>query len=332
MAIDISKIEYDVELMTEQGTRYLLNSVLLSLQWEEQQNELAQRASIRIANGSIGSSRVISVAKLNCAILIYAKWAAARQLLFTGSIWEWSYASGRQDELDIVACDNMIRLQQSEDFFYYQAGMTTQAIISDVCGQWGVPVSYQWSQRITHEKKVFNGEAISNVITGLLEEVRQRTGEKYVIYLRDGQMRIVGRGSNAEVYCVDETLNAISTSNKLVLMNLVTKVKVIGREDSDGRATVDAMLDGDLRFGTLQKIVRRDSNKSVGDAMKEARALIDEHGKPEETIQASGPDLPFVRKGDKMEWRAGNLLGFFYVEGISHNATERTANYTLQRA
>ena len=71
----------------------------------------------------------------------------------------------------------MIRLQQSEDFFYYQKGMTTQAIISDVCGKWGVPVSYQWSQSITHEKKVFNGNTISDIITGLLNEVRSLTTE-----------------------------------------------------------------------------------------------------------------------------------------------------------
>ncbi|MDR2044146.1 MAG: hypothetical protein LBQ15_07225 [Clostridium sp.] len=330
MTIDIASVQYDVELITETGTRYLLNDALLSLQWEEQQNELAQRATITVANFALGNTWLMATAKINCVILIYAKWGDGRNLLFEGTIWEWQYVSSSQKELTIIAYDRLIRLQQSKDFKYYSAGQTTRGLIEDICGEWGIPLSYKWAQSITHEKKAFSAEPISEMIIGLLDEVRQKTGEKYVAYFRDGKLQIVGYGSNNTIYLFDGN-STISTIDKLTINNLVTRVKIIGKADDEGRAPVDAILDGDASFGVLQEIIRRDGDKTVDAAMAEAKALIKERGKPEETIQINVPDLPFTRKGDKIEVSAGNLIGFFFVEGVTHQASVRQMTLNISR-
>jgi hypothetical protein len=65
--------------------------------------------------------------------------------------------------------------------------------------------------------------------------------------------------------------------------------------------------------------------------MDEANTVIKDRGKPEEIIQANFPDLPFLRKGDRIEVQAGNLKGFFFIEGVSHNGTTRRMMLTLER-
>ena len=330
--IDISSIQYDVELVIEDGTRYLLNAALISqLQWEEQLNELAQRATLTVANAQIGDSDIIEKAKINCFILIYGKWGEGdKTLLFEGAIWEWQYTSAANQELTITAYDHMIRLQGSKTFKYYSAGMTTQAIIGDVCDELGIPLAYKWGESITHEKKIYSGTVISDIIIELLEEVHKKTKKEYIIYYRDSQVQIVDYGSNGTVYLFD-TLNTISTHNKLTMNDLVTRVKIIGKQNNDERAPVDETVDGETRFGIFQEIVRRDENKTLDAIKAEAETIIKDHGKPDELIQLTVPDLPFLRKGDKIDVSAGNLMGFFYVEGVSHFATARQMSLTLSR-
>jgi hypothetical protein len=330
MAIDIKTLEYEVELISESGGRYLLTSALLGLEWEEHVSELAQRATVTVANMAIGSTYLMAVAKINCVILIYGKWGGAKTLVFQGTIWEWQYTSATQKELVIVAYDQLIRLQQSKDFKYFSAGMSTQALINEICGDWGISVSYKWRQSLTHEKKSFRAETVSDMIIGLLEEVRQKTGEKYIAYWKDGTLEITEYGTNPEVYKFDRDCT-ISTIDAININNLVTVVKIIGKEDDVGRAPVDDTVTGDTSYGTLQEIVRRDTDKAVGTAKAEAEALIKTRGKPEELIRAQVPDLPFTRKGHKVEFEAGNLLGFFHVTGVTHNGTTRQMSLTLER-
>jgi hypothetical protein len=111
----------------------------------------------------------------------------------------------------------------------------------------------------------------------------------------------------------------------------VTRVKIYGKADDDGRRGVEAAVDGDQSFGVLQRIILRDADKDIAAANAEAQALIDENGKPDETIQLNSPDVPFLRKGDKVEVAAGNLIGGFIVLGVSHTATTRMMTMTLSR-
>ncbi len=330
MAVDIALLTYHVDLITESGAVYDLDHALLSLVWEEQEGQLAQRATLKLANYKMESGYLMQLVKINCIIKISADWGGGRQPLFEGTIWEWDYASAQAKELVITAYDPMIRLQQSKDFKYFSAGMSTPAILNNICGDWGIPLSYQWSKQITHEKKVFNCDPISDMIIKLLDEVKRQTGAPYVALYKNGSLVVSDYGANADVYQFN-TDNSISTSDKLTINNLVTRVKIIGKEDNEGRSSVDAVIDGSLEYGVLQEVVRRDSNKNMGEANAEAQALLKERGKPEESITLAAADLPFLRRGDAVGVAAGNLTGTFYVAGVSHNAASKQMTMTLRR-
>jgi len=329
--VDVTSIQYDVELITETGARYILNDALLSLSWEEQEKELSQRAVITAVNFAIGGTWLMALAKINCIIRIYAAYGGERKLVFDGTVWEWQYTSGSERVLTITAYDRLIRLQQSQDFKYYTAGQTTQALIGDICETWGIPFAYLWEESITHEKKIFSGTALSDMIITLLDEVKNQTGKKYIVYFRDGRMQIVGYGANETVYSFANEAT-ISAMNKLTINNLVTRVKILGNSEDEEKTPVEALVDGDTRYGVLQKILKRSSDKTLDAAIADANTILKENGNPEETVSVTVPDLPFLRKGDAVYMSAGNLLGVFYAEGVSHNADERTMTMSLTRS
>ena len=171
--IDIALIRYGASVITEKGVLYKLGNAVISLSWEEQEGQLAQKATVGLAaDCKVDGESLRSILKLNRTLRISANWGDGSQKMFEGFIWEWQYQHGQQKQLTVVAYDPMIRLQQSKDFKYFSKGMNTPAILQNICGDWGIPLDYKWGQQITHEKKVFSGEAISDMITGLLDEVR----------------------------------------------------------------------------------------------------------------------------------------------------------------
>ena len=331
MDIDIALVHYYIELITESGAVYELDDAIQSLAWEEQEGQLAQKATIGIAaDCKVDGDNIRSLLKINRLIRIYGSWGTEKQLLFEGTIWEWEYSHSQNKELSIIVYDPMIRLQQSKDFKYFSAGLTTPAILETICGDWGITLDYKWEQQITHEKKVFNCEAVSDMIINLLNEVSQQTGSHYIAFYKEGKLQIAAYGMNTEMYLFEEK-STISTTDKLSMNNLVTRVKILGKADDDGRSSVEAMVDGNLEFGILQEVIRRDSDKDIEKAKAEAQQTLKEKGQPEETIMATAPDLPFLRKGDAIEMAAGNLSGIFYILGVSHNATTRQMTMTLMR-
>ncbi len=330
MDVDVALLEYGADLITETGTIYHLDEAIQKMSWEEQDGQLAQKASFSLADCKVDGQPLRGLLKINRIIRIYANWGAGRQTVFEGTVWEWQYTHAQNKDLSIVAYDQMIRLQQSKDMKYFSAGLSTPAILGTVCGDWGIPLDYQWAKQITHEKKVFNGEAVSDIILKLLEEVRQQTGSRYVTIFKDKKLKVCGLGTNKDIYKFTGD-NSISMTTKLSINTLVTRVKIIGKADNSGRSSVESVMDGKLEYGVLQEIVKRDGDKDVGKAKAEAEALLKERGQPEESIMVNAPDLPFLRRGDAVEVAAGNLSGIFYVLGVSHNADSRQMTMTLLR-
>lgn len=330
-SIDIAQTKYRVELLTESGDVYQIDEAVEELTWEEQDGQLAQKATLTISSHSTENGSLIrSLMKINRVIRIYADWGDGMTMVFEGTIWEWQYNRSIAQEHSITVYDPMIRLQQSKDFYYFSAGMTTSAILSKICGDWGISLDYQWSQQITHEKKVFNRETVSDMMTELLDEVKSKTGSRYAALYKGGKLVVCGYGSNTDVYLFDYPC-VINTSDKLSMDNLVTRVKILGKADDDGRSSVEAVVDGDLDFGVLQDVIIRDEDKTLADAKAEAQETLKENGTPEESITVTAADLPFLRKGDAVEMQAGNLIGVFYVLGVSHDAPSKQMTMTLRR-
>lgn len=323
--IDISNLKYKIAIITEAEEIMPLNNFIQSCTWQDQNKELSQRASITLANTKTEQGFLHELLPLCTGISIQA----AGKQCFKGIIWEWEYTSALQKNIQITAYDRMMYLTKSKGNSYYTAGKSTSAIVQDICSQWGIDCSYNWTS-ITHTKTPYKNKTISDQIITTLDECQRKTDSKYVAIMVDDVFEIKARGSNSDVF-IFTPKSIMSTKDRFSMINLITNVAIGGKEDKEGRIRIEDNVPGDTKYGLLQEVINRDSNTTLADARAEAQQLINDKGKPEETISIESIDIPFLRKGDKVKIKAGNLLDTFYVTSITHDAVRRTMNMEVER-
>ena len=323
--IDVAKTKYALKAKLSSGQTVELTNLVISMGWSHMAEELSQRASITLANTKTEIGYLSDAMKLLTKIFIYAN----QQEVFQGVIWEWEYTSALKKELSFVAYNEIIKATQNKDFCYYTAGKSTQTIVSDICKKWGFDLKYEWESH-THPLVRYDNINVSEQILNTLDEAKRKLGKKYAIYMEQNTLHIKGYGKNKDVYYFHGN-NIMSTNNKLSLSQLVTTVYIIGKEVKEGRPSVEHSELGETKYGAMQEYLVRGGDFSLAEAKAAAKTILSERGKPKETISIAAPDLPLLKKGDKVNIVAGNLSGFFYVEGISHNATGRTMTMEVTR-
>ena len=323
--VDITKLKYSVKAFFSSGEVMDLTGLCTSLTWGEEKNSIAQKAEIKLANIKIDKGYISDLIELCTQIVIFVN----EEEYFRGIVWDWSYTSALEKELSFTAYDKMIYLIQSKGNTYYSSGKSTQFLVEDICKEWGIAVCYEW-ESWTHGKTPLKDMEISRQLTTILDEAQTKLDSKYVMLFEKDTLIIRKKGSNADIYYFHGK-NVESTTNRLTLQGLVTKVLVYGKSEEDKRPPLLKTVDGDLDYGVLQEIVTKDSNKTLEDAEKEAQNILKEKGKAEENISISTIDVPMMRKGDKVKVFAGNLSGYFIVEGITHNGFEKTMELELER-
>lgn len=325
MEIDISKTKYRVKAVLSSGEILNLTDLCQALSWEDQKGSIAERADITLINTRMDKGYVSDKIQLCSLIFIYAD----NSEVFRGVVWEWEYTSSLKKELDITAYDKMIYATQSKSNSYFSSGKSTKTIIQSICGEWKIPLNYMW-ESWTHGKLLINNKAVSEHITSVLDEAETKLKSKYVALMEKDILVIKTKGQNENIF-VFNTSNVISTKDRLSMQNLVTKVIVVGKSEENKRPPIVSTINGKTEYGILQEIVTKDTNKSLDDAKKEAEKILKEKGKPEESIEVSTVDVPMIRKGYKVLLNAGNLKGYFIVDGVSHNAFKKTMNMELSR-
>ena len=117
------------------------------------------------------------------------------------------------------------------------------------------------------------------------------------------------------------------------MRGMVTKVVILGKEDENERAAVETTISGDTTtYGTLQKILNVSSGTTLAEAKEEANEIIKEKGKPTVTYSVTAIDIPWIRKGDKVQVKAGVMNGYYIVKGITHYANDKTMTLEAEKA
>lgn len=329
--LDISQMKYKPILLTETGKQLDLSNVLTSLSWQHNDKELAVRVDCSLRNGEIEGQEIASIAKPGCMIIVVAECGGIKEEAARGIITDWtSQYSGSSNSVNLVCFDELYYLQKSQDNLYYTAGIGTQSVIMDIFNNWGIPVAEYRGPNVTHGKLVYKTENLSDVILQVLDDAEKKGAEKSIIRCVSGKVSILPRGSNAPVYHFNGD-NISKSTVKYSTANMVTRVKVLAREDKEQRSKVEAVLDGKTEFGIRQRISIRESDSTLAEAKSSAQKTLDEEGDIEKTFTVNDvPDIPFIRKGDLVHMDAGALKGFYYVTGIRHDAANMKMSMDLE--
>ncbi len=327
--VDLSKVKYNVVAVMKDGTQLHLENVAENIAWEENEKELAVRLNLTLRDIPYKGARLSGSLALCTVIYLYADWGAGQQEVFRGTIWEWEHSQVHDDSIVITAYDMLFYLQKSTDSKYYAKGKKTKAIIQDILTTWNVPLGDYTAPDLAHQKILYKNKTVASMLTETMEDAKKLGGEKSIIRARKGKADFVLRGGNTDIYGFTQKANLVQAKDKYSMVNLVTRVLVVGKDDSKGRPKVEATVNGKTEYGILQSIVQKGSG-TLKEAKKEAQELLDENGTPTRTITLQSPDFPAIRKGDMIHAQTDRMSGYFYVKGVSHNATSMTMQMEVE--
>ena len=321
---------YTVYIISD-STKYNVTNAVLGIDRSEPDGQIAQRATIRLANVKVGDKWLSSLLKARNRVFIYANDGAKEAEVFRGYLWSRVRNDAiDENELKYVCYDNLIYFQESEDSLYFASGKSTKDVMASICEKWEIKLQYDYDS-ITHTKLPLRG-CLSDIFTAdILDLVKKKTKKKYVILSEKDTMIVRPVGANQEVYHFEAGKNVTRTASGWSMEGVITRVIIVGKADKDDREPIEATVDGETsEYGTLQKIQKKDDNTTLEDAKKEAQNVIDEFGKPKWEYQVEAPDVPWIRKGDKIYVSAGDISGYRIITEIERESTEKLMTMTLE--
>lgn len=329
--IDVAKISYSLVLLRPDGQKLDLQPVTRSLSWEENDGELAVRLEAELQNIQMPDGKWLhQLIPLGGQVFLYADWGSGQQEIFRGTVFAWDYRTDPLGHFTITAYDQLIYLMKSKDDRFYKAGQTTKAIIQDIAGAWGIPLGTVEGPDTSLAKQVFRGDTLGDMIYSVLDQAKKRGAGKWIVRSKQGKIDVIRPGQNTPVYVFSARTNVDSINDRQDIEDLVTRVKIIGAEDKEGKAPVVAQLDGRTEFGTLQEVVYQRQFDNAAAAKAAAQDILKERGQPRRVRKVIAPDLPFLRKGDKVKVVAGTLNGYYLISSVVHNATNRLMSMEVE--
>ena len=320
----VSDTDYTLVIVTEDGTQYDISDFAEDLGWEENEKELASHLSFTVGTDN---EELTSLIKIGCVAAVLTDGVERTR----GTIQRARVkVSGSKETRTVTAYDELYPLQTSEAQFLFPAGQSTKSILTQILDEWGVPLGKYTGANVTHEKLVFQNGSLAETILEILDDAEKKGGEKSILRATQGQVEIVTRGGNSVVYELDEN-DTVSVEHETSITSLITRVKVVGQEsDKEGVPPVEAVVNGLTQFGIRQKIYRREKDATVAEARTAAQKIIDEEGKIGRNQSVTAPDAPDLRKGDRVYVSVGEMSGYFYANGVRHDATSGTMTLDLE--
>lgn len=318
--VDLSRINYYVTAILGDGEQIQLENLCENIAWEDNEKELAVRLNLTIRDADYNGSRLAQKFALGTIVYLYADWGEGKKEIFRGTVWEWNHSGIHNDAIILTCYDLLYYLQKSADNKYYAKGKKTQAIIQDILDSWNVPLGEYTGPNVEHKKIVYKSKTISQMLTETLEDAVELGGEKSIIRANQGKADIIAVGKNETVYNFTAGTNLLASDDKYSMTELITRIKITGKDDSKGLPKVEATLDGHTEFGILQSFQAKGSS-SLSDAKKKAQQTLKEKGEPKRTTNFTAPDFPLIRKGMKIHVETDTASADYIIKGISHNAT-----------
>ena len=329
--VDLSKIQYDVVAVLWDGRQLKLDEVAENIAWEENEKELAVRLNLTLRDIPYNGGRLSQMLALCTVIYLYSDWGSGQKEVFRGIAWTWEHSETDDDAIILTAYDLLYYLQKSKDCMYFAKGKSTKSIISNIFSTWAITMGSYTGPSVIHEKILYKNKTIANMINETLDDAKKLGGGKAFVRASEGLVHVVGYGTNELIYSFTAEANLTQVSDKYSMVNLVTRVKIFGKEDYEGRPSVETTLTGRTEYGILQEVQTMGS-LTLEEAKAKAQDILDEKGDPQRTIRLTAPDFPAIRKGDRIHVATDKLNGFFFVLGVSHNATNMTMQMEVEPA
>ncbi|MCI8771032.1 MAG: hypothetical protein HFH73_07760 [Lachnospiraceae bacterium] len=330
--VDICELKYKVVVVDGKGGRNNITDYIENLGWEENDKEISVHSSFTARNDNTSKGYLSSLIKPNCLMIIYADGdGSGFREVARGSVATWEHT--RQNSAHALRCtayDSLYNLQKSQDNFFFPSGTGTKARIEKVLNKWGISLGKYDGPNKKHGKKKYQNKYLSDIILDILDDSAKKGSSKCIIRQEKGKTQIIKRGSNKDIYLFKGS-NTKITNHLISIADMVTRVKIIGKEKKGGKNKVIAVLNGSTKYGVRQRIYTRGADESLADAKSAAKAILDDDGDAKDEVTVQAPDVPYVRKGDLVYIKIGSIKGYYYVLGVRHDADTCSMSMDLEK-
>lgn len=314
------------------GTKkYNVTPALVSLARIDAEGQIAQRVKIQLRNVQVDGIHLSSLLQPVNRVFIYADDGTQQDEVFRGFLWDRTYKSSISDhDLIVTAYDHLIYLQESEDTFYFSSGKSTEDVITSICRDWGIKLEYSYTN-IANGKLPLTGKLYDILTTDILDVTKKQTGVPYALISEKDTMIVRTVGSNKKTYMFKAGKNVRSATSSWTMEGIITQVVVIGNANDDERTPVELVESLNVKkYGTLQKIQRKDKDLDIWSAHAEARYTLKDHSEPKWEYVLVCPDVPWIRKGDGVFVDAGDINERrLIVTAVNRTSDTKNAEMTL---
>ena len=324
-------VDYKVIAVDPSGKyKFNLSKLVTALTWGDDEQELAAKAQVTIANTMYKERHIASYLQLMTRIYIYTKSGSKYYERFRGIVWEIENDDDTEKTHTVLAYDRSIYLMKTHDNAFFPKGKTCEYIIKKICSKWGIKVKYSWYSHKCGKKK-YNDQAVADIFTSLMDAAKLGTGHGYVFRMDKGILKVMKKGQNQKIPYLKVKKNITKYTRKKSLDDICTKVAIVGSEKKSGAVPVLATIKkNNKKYGTVQQFVEKEEGSTLAKAKKEARNILKEQGKPTEEIEVVCKDVPWIRKGDTVYAHSANLKNFYYCTAVEHNGMDGTMTIDLE--
>lgn len=328
--INLANIKYYVVVMDASGNQYNIGDFVQNLGWEENEKEISMRLSFTVRNNETAKGYLSSLIKPGCLIGIFATDGVISEEVARGYVENWNQVEkNSENSLKCTCYDELYKLQKSQDNRYYPSGTGTKSAIQGIFNDWEILQGDYKGPNASHGKTVCNNKYLSDIILEFLDDAAKKGEKKCMIQAAKGYTSVIPWGSNETVY-VFRVENTQSFSKNISTENLITRVKVVGQADKQGKHSVEATLNGAIQYGIRQRIYTRGKEETLSDANLAAQKILEDEGKIEKKMAVQAPDVPFIRKGDLVYIISSITSSYYYVKSIQHNAESYNMSMDLE--
>ena len=329
--LDLANVKYRVTCLCSDSTQLDLTDISTGLGYSEGAKELSVKIQLKIcADVQVNGKNISEFVKIGCTIFVFADVGDGFKEVTRGKIVKQKLIeSNREFFLDVEAEDEAASLRKSQDDLFFTDGHSSTAILEEILSRWNVPNSIS-VKSIKLGKKVYRKKYLSDMIADVLNDLREKGGGDFFVRATGGNVEIVERGTNSEVYSFDIAENVLKVTETLDASKVVTKVKVIGKTTDEGHPAVEQTVEkNSATYGTHQAIYHRGEHENLDEATKAAKKILDEQSDAKRKVSIETVDVPFLRKNDRIRLTSSFGTSFFFVKSIRHDTVNRKMTLEL---
>lgn len=296
-------------LNVAQGVTRDITQLISSLSWGGDVREAARRLELSFVYGGDYYAPKYKPPAGSAMVLVNDQGTE----LFRGVVWEPEITVS---EGSVTCFDHAIYLTHNTATYKF-VGMTPEAMIRKICGDFGIPTGNIAATGITLPKLILREQLLWDMIVIILTETGKRTGKKYRALMRQGKLNVEEVGKQTRRWVIAEGQNLISASYRESLENMRNRVVIVGDQDQ-----VLADLKNDTliqQYGMLQEY-RRESNIKTAEAQVIATNLLAELGRLSQEWEIEALGIDDVEAGQMIEVLepTTGIVGQYYVLTDEH--------------